>query len=176
MTKKPKVYRPSRLELLPLEIRERIYFHLGYPLGRRLLTTCRCTASDHWVDSRVCNGPFHYSGVPFYLNYGIQWSSIKSIELQSPRNGLLNGATFTHELETLGYKDSTWGLPHRNPALGALLSTNKFIAADLYTLLLRNIQAIFNFQPTNKAAFHYHKGYPRLEENMSRPKEKEKER
>ncbi|KAF2495889.1 hypothetical protein BU16DRAFT_538510 [Lophium mytilinum] len=163
MPKKQTVYRPSRLELLPLELREEIYSHLGLPIRHRYPVTCRSSDRD-----QDCEDPFH-NGHFDPKNDRFIRSLLTSITFVDPGKGWEPGygwgsAEFARVLETSSherYEDGDTLHLSEYRAIGALVCTNKFIAADVYTLLFSKVEMIFNFQLSNKAVFNYHKGWPR---------------
>ncbi|KAF2804901.1 uncharacterized protein BDZ99DRAFT_543826 [Mytilinidion resinicola] len=165
MSKKQTKYRPSRLELFPLELRERIYSYLGLPILCRFPATCSCSDWNH-----NCEDPFHYYHDPEdERNTPFTRSLLTSIRFFSPGRGWESGcgggkAWFGRVLETSNHEQCEDGVVmymREYRTIGALICTNKFIAADLYTLLFRKVEVIFNFQLSNKAVFRYHKGWPR---------------
>ncbi|KAF2804900.1 uncharacterized protein BDZ99DRAFT_502328 [Mytilinidion resinicola] len=162
MARKAKEYRWSRLELLPLEIRQRLYSYLGLPVVRRVFRPCPVFLNSAW--NTYCNIPSHWAVVETkdgwkiyhrHQNDTLLWSTITTIILEGPGNALLQLPNVVIVEDTPEEVQH-----HSNPqiyggffysydgfkASRALLCVNKFVAADVYSLIVRKIEVVFNYQ------------------------------
>jgi hypothetical protein len=85
----------SRLESLPQELRERIYFYLGFPIAGKCIHNCAHQACRPDVDESV---PRHPRAKPHYVDIWDEWvrcggAGLKMLDVRSvdARSGRVEG-------------------------------------------------------------------------------------
>jgi hypothetical protein len=85
----------SRLESLPQELRERIYFYLGFPIAGKCIHNCAHQACRPDVDSSI---PRHPRAKPHYVDIWDEWvrcggAGLKMLDVRSVdvRSGRVEG-------------------------------------------------------------------------------------
>ncbi|KAF2495948.1 hypothetical protein BU16DRAFT_581399 [Lophium mytilinum] len=148
-----KPYQASRLELLPPEIRLRIYFQLGIPDGHRGWYTCpdgKCTDQAHYRIPITNDGDFGPPGYRHPEHYQTSFLGCKiqkyTFDEYKDRRGIVDGRTDSENVDVL--HDRYAG--HDAEYFG-LLCVNKFFCADIYSQTFSKIPVAIGFQLSNRA-------------------------
>ncbi|KAF2813205.1 uncharacterized protein BDZ99DRAFT_568443 [Mytilinidion resinicola] len=156
MAPKAKSYRESRLESLPAEIRRRIYLFVGIFDGAKGWAKCHnwpdCTDPSHYKKALSSNDRGTTDHRDHYQNSFLQCQITRywfgEYDGSMPRvEGLCYrrqaGHTYPCDVHHLDYETYEGHL--------GLLCTNKFLCADVYSLIYNNIPTEFRFELSNRA-------------------------
>ncbi|KAF2496404.1 hypothetical protein BU16DRAFT_538945 [Lophium mytilinum] len=128
MPRQSKIYRPSRLELLPTELRQHVYSSLGFPILRKVMYE-----SFSW-------------GCP-----AVGQTILKSVNFHTQEMMALSRAWFDVLYPETGELHTYSVVEHEAlPELRAVLCLNTFFAMDVWSLFLNNVEAVFDFPLGNK--------------------------